>query len=63
MNLKTGDLVEYTNPYSQDKQILKYTGTRREVKGVMFDFFINGKKETVFFSPEEVDRCMKQFKY
>lgn len=60
MTLKENQTYEYVNPYTQSKEVLRYTGTRREIKEVMFDFFVNSKNETVFFLPSEVEQYMKE---
>ena len=53
--IQKGDILEHTCPYTGRKERYTYTGIRREVKETLFDFFTNGKGETVFFSPFEVE--------
>lgn len=55
-NIKKGDKFHYIQPYFNRRMTLTYTGTRREVKGVLMDFFTTEKGETVFFYPSEVER-------
>lgn len=54
-----GKKFEHTCPYFGTKRILTYTGTRREIKEVLFDFFETENGQTVFFSPFEVQSQMK----
>jgi hypothetical protein len=56
MKLKKGDKFYWAHPVSGERQTLTYTGTTREVKGVLMDFFKNQKGETLFFYPSEVKR-------
>lgn len=58
MNLQINDIVEYIDPSTNEKSKLTYLG-KREVKQVLFDFFMNDKKETLFFYPSQVDLYMK----
>jgi hypothetical protein len=57
--LEAGDKVVHTDELKR-KHVLTYTGTRREVKYVLYDFFTTEKGETVFFSPSEVEQ-MKNY--
>ena len=53
--LKAEDKFIYTDPITKTQHKLTYTGTRREVKGCVFEFFIEeGNKDCCFFSDEEV---------
>lgn len=52
-NLKKGDTFIYTDQLGK-KQRAVYTGTQREVKGVLFDFFTMEDGTTSFFYPSEV---------
>jgi len=49
-----GERFEHTCRHFGTKQKLTYTGTRREVKDVLYDFFTTEDNQTVFFSPYEV---------
>ena len=51
--MKKGDKFIYTNILGK-KETVTYTGTQREVKGVLFDFFIMEDGSTAFFYPSEV---------
>jgi hypothetical protein len=51
--MKKGDKFTYTNMFG-NKQIVEYTGNRREVKGCLFDFFIMEDGTTSFFYPSEI---------
>ncbi len=53
LNLKKGDTFIYTNQLGE-KQRVVYTGTRREIKDVLFDFFTMEDGTTSFFYPSEV---------
>ena len=57
--MKEGDRLEYTDTFTGLKETLTYTVTFREIKEVMYHFFTNGKGETIFFTPSEVDRMRK----
>lgn len=51
--MKKGDEFTYTDRFGK-KQRVVYTGTQREVKGVMFDFFTMEDGSCAFFYPSEV---------
>jgi hypothetical protein len=42
------------------KHELTYTGTRREVKGCEFEFFVDDKGDTCFFTDSEVKKMEKK---
>ncbi len=54
--LMKGDVFTYTNPRSGRTQKATYTGTRREIKHVEFEFFTMEDGSTAFFTDEEVAR-------
>lgn len=54
-----GAKFEHTCRYFGTKRILTYTGTRRPVKDVLYDFFMTENGQCVFFSPYEVRDEMK----
>lgn len=51
--MKKDDVFIYTDRLGK-KQRVVYTGTRREVKEVMFDFFTMEDGSCAFFYPSEV---------
>jgi hypothetical protein len=51
--MKKGDTFIYTDQLGK-KQRAVYTGTRREIKEVLFDFFTMEDGSTAFFYPSEV---------
>ena len=51
--MKKNDAFIYTDRLGK-KQRVVYTGTQREVKGVLFDFFTMEDGSTAFFYPSEV---------
>jgi hypothetical protein len=51
--MKKGAEFIYTDIFGK-KQRVVYTGTRREVKEVMFDFFTMEDGTTAFFYPSEI---------
>lgn len=55
---KEGEVFERINPYNGKKERFTATGTRREIKEVLFDFFIAENGDTVFFYPSEVETEM-----
>ncbi len=57
--INKGDKVIYRETFTGQVQTLTYTGIRREIKEVMFDFFTNEKGESVFFTPSEVENMQK----
>lgn len=59
--LTEGDVYSWTDPYDSSRTLrLTATGTRREIKEVLFDFFLAEDGQCLFFSPEEVETQMKK---
>ena len=56
--MKEGDKFIHTNIIG-NKEHLTYSGTRREIKGVEFEFFYNVKGEICFFTDTEVEKMEK----
>ena len=57
-DMKEGDMFIHTNILGNKEQ-LTYSGTRREIKGVEFEFFYNVKGEICFFTDTEVEKMEK----
>lgn len=51
--MEKGDKFIYTDRLGKT-QVVTYTGTRREVKGCLFDFFTMQDDTCAFFYPSEV---------
>lgn len=54
-NMKEGDKFIHTDILGK-KHELTYTGTRREVKGCEFEFFVDDKGDSCFFTDTEVKK-------
>ena len=53
--MKAGDKFIYTDPINKTQHKLTYTGTRREIKGCMYEFFTEeGKDGCCFYDDSEV---------
>lgn len=57
--MKENDKFIRKNPITGEEEVWTYTGTKREVKGVLFEFFTDSKGRTCFFYPSEV---LEEFK-
>ena len=57
--MKEGDKFIHTDIFGK-KWELTYTGTRREVKGCEFEFFIDDEGSYCFFTDTEVERMTKK---
>ena len=57
--MKEGDKYIYTDLHGKTWE-LTYTGTRREVKGCEFEFFIDDKGNGCFFNDIEVKSMKKK---
>lgn len=55
--MQKGDKFIYKNELTKKSEIVTYTGTRREVKGCEFEFFIMCG-DTAFFTDEEVNKMI-----
>lgn len=61
MKLIEGNKYIHTDRFGK-KWELTYTGTRREVKGCEFEFFIDDKGNGCFFNDSEVESMLKKEK-
>ena len=60
-SMKEGDKYIHTDILGK-KWELTYTGTRREVKGCEFEFFVDDKGNGCFFTDTEVKSMVKKEK-
>lgn len=55
--MKKGDKFKFVD-YDKNVHFLTYTGTRREYKGVEFEFFTDDKGSTTMFTDSEVKQMV-----
>jgi hypothetical protein len=56
--MKKGDKFTHTDIVGRKYEVT-YTGTRREVKGCEFEFFVDDKGDGCFFTDTEVKKMKK----